>query len=94
MHGLFEVLSANPYIMESASVTAAVPAATQVGWECECGFGSVATEAPGSWAGGLLHDLGGSVATCCPFYTKAACASQQERALTSPGRSKQSPGGQ
>lgn len=42
---------------------------------------------------GLLGDLGASMATCCPFYTKAACASQQERALTSAGRSKQSPGG-
>lgn len=51
--------------------------------------------APAAGRRGLLHDLGASIATCCPFYTKAACASQQGQALTSPpGRSKQSPGGQ
>lgn len=43
---------------------------------------------------GLLRDLGVSVATCCPFYTKAVCASQHEPALSSPGRSKESAGGQ
>lgn len=49
-----------------------------------------------SWAAGrhgLLHDLGVSLATCCPF-TKVDCASQQEPALTSLGRSKQSSEGQ
>lgn len=51
---------------------------------------------PGQRGGmdGLLHDLGAGIATCCPFYTKAACASQQEWALSSAGRSEQRPGGQ
>lgn len=80
MCGGFKVLSANAYVMETACVTPAVPAAMQVNWECEGSFPS--------WAAGrhsLLHDLGVSLATCCSFYTEVTCASQQEQVLTSLG---------
>lgn len=89
MCSVFKVLSASAYVMETACVTTAVPAAMQVNWACE---GSFPSRAAGRHR--LPHDLGVSLATCCPFYTKVACASQQEQALTSVGRSKQSPGGQ
>lgn len=88
MCGVFKVLSVNAYVMETSCVTTAVPAAMQVNWEHEVSFPS--------WAAGrhrLLHDLGVSLATCCPFYTKVARASQQGQALTSLGRSKKSSGG-
>lgn len=75
--------------METAYVITTVPAAMQVNWECE---GSFPSKAAGRHR--LLHDLGVSLATCCPFYTKVACVSQQEQALTSLGRSKQSSGAQ
>lgn len=89
MCGVLKVLSVNAYVMETSRVTTAVPAAMQVNWERK-------VSSP-SWAAGrhrLLHDLGVSLATCCPFYTKVACASQQGQALTSLGRSKKSSEGQ
>lgn len=69
---------------------------SQVGWECACSFRPWATEVPGSGEAGtaLLHDLGASMATCCPFYTKAACASRPQPALISPGSREESPGRQ